>query len=60
MEDARKALPDADAQVVVSCKSGRRSALATKALQDAQFSKAVNLEGGLQSWVAAGLPTTEK
>ena len=57
VEDAKKALPNADAQVVVSCALGRRGAMATKALQDANFLKAINLEGGLQSWIAAGLPT---
>ncbi len=59
VEDAKKALPDADAQVVVSCAVGRRGAMATKALHDAHFTKAVNLEGGLQSWIAAGLPTEQ-
>ena len=57
MEDAGKVLPEVDAQIIVSCAVGRRGAMATKALQDAKFSKAVNLEGGLQSWIAAGLPT---
>ena len=31
--------------------------MATKALQDANFSNVVNLEGGLQSWTKACLPT---
>ena len=31
--------------------------MATKALQDADFTNAVNLAGGLQAWTMAGLPT---
>lgn len=57
VEEAKKALPDADAKIIVSCQVGRRGAMATKALQDAKFSHVENLEGGLQSWISAGLPT---
>ena len=57
VEDAKKALPGADAHVIVSCQVGRRGAMATKALQDADFTNVVNLEGGLQAWTKAGLPT---
>ena len=57
VEDTKKALGDSDANIVVSCQMGRRGAMATKALQDAKFSNVVNLEGGLNSWVGAGLPT---
>ncbi len=57
VEDTKKALGNADANIVVSCQMGRRGAMATKALQDAKFSNVVNLEGGLNSWVGAGLPT---
>ncbi|CAK0782543.1 hypothetical protein CVIRNUC_005761 [Coccomyxa viridis] len=57
VEEAKKALPGADAHVIVSCQVGRRGAMATKALQDADFTNAVNLAGGLQAWTMAGLPT---
>ena len=57
LEEVQKALPQADAPILVSCAVGRRGALATKALQDAKFANVANLEGGLQSWVGAGLPT---
>ena len=43
-----------DAEVVVVCRVGGRSAVVTKALRDAGYD-AVNLAGGLQAWVADGL-----
>ena len=41
--------------VVVACLKGLRGATAAEALTKAGY-KAVNLEGGLISWKAAGLP----
>lgn len=43
------------APVVLVCRSGRRSAFATRLLHEAGFD-ARNLEGGMQAWVSAGLP----
>lgn len=42
--------------VVLICRSGRRSAQALKLLEQAGFSAAVNLEGGMNAWQKAGLP----
>jgi rhodanese-related sulfurtransferase len=47
-------LPE-DRTLVVVCRSGNRSARATKALAKAGFD-AVNLMGGTTGWKAAGLP----
>jgi rhodanese-related sulfurtransferase len=44
-----------DREVVVVCRSGNRSAHATRMLQGAGID-AVNLYGGLRAWSAAGLP----
>lgn len=44
----------ADARVVVVCRSGGRSSKATAMLR-ATDRDAVNLEGGMQAWAAAGL-----
>lgn len=43
--------------VVLVCKSGSRSELATLMLQ-ARGYQAENLEGGMEAWAAAGLPYT--
>lgn len=47
-------LPEGRTLVVV-CRSGNRSARATKVLSNAGFD-AVNLDGGMAAWNAAGLP----
>jgi rhodanese-related sulfurtransferase len=46
---------DRERPLVFYCRSGSRSALATQAFAAAGFD-AHNLNGGLQDWVAAGLP----
>ena len=47
---------DADAQVLVICHSGARSARATQWLNDAVGLEAKNLDGGIIAWQGAGLP----
>ncbi|MBU0689192.1 MAG: rhodanese-like domain-containing protein [Gammaproteobacteria bacterium] len=44
-----------DKPVAVICRSGRRSAQAVSILQEAGFSKVVNVQGGTNAWVEAGL-----
>ncbi len=44
-----------DREIVVICRSGARSARVTAALRESGR-EAVNLGGGSQAWVAAGLP----
>jgi len=45
-----------DKPVAVICHSGRRSARAVQQLQEAGFTQAVSVDGGMVSWAAAGLP----
>jgi rhodanese-related sulfurtransferase len=44
-----------DREIVVICRSGNRSAAVTNALNDAGFT-ALNVDGGMQAWAAAGFP----
>jgi rhodanese-related sulfurtransferase len=44
-----------DVPIIAVCRSGSRSAYATELLVRAGY-RAENLAGGLQAWVAAGLP----
>lgn len=44
-----------DKPVAVICRSGRRSAQAVSILQEAGFSKVVNVQGGTSAWMDAGL-----
>ncbi len=44
-----------DKPIAVICRSGRRSAKAVAILQEAGFTQVVNVQGGTNAWVQAGL-----
>lgn len=46
----------ADQALYVICKGGTRGGKAQQKFVDAGFTKVVNVEGGTEAWVAAGLP----
>lgn len=48
---------DKNAPVIVQCASGVRSQIALSRLINAGFTNAAMIEGGIDSWRAAGLPT---
>lgn len=50
------ALSHRGAPVIVSCRSGARSALAAAALKDLGFAEPVSLAGGFMGWANAGKP----
>ena len=47
---------DKKATYAVYCRSGRRSLVAVERMKEAEFTNLVNLNAGIQEWVAAGLP----
>ncbi len=49
---------DKGATYAVYCHSGRRSAIAVQQMVDSGFKNLEELQGGIQAWVSAGLPTT--
>jgi len=51
-----KALSDPSRMVIVVCADGYSSSLAAATLRDLGFSRATDLVGGFNGWVAAGLP----
>ena len=51
------ALADADAPVLVYCKTGGRGALAARTLQRLGYRDVINLAGGYENWCAASGPT---
>jgi sulfur-carrier protein adenylyltransferase/sulfurtransferase len=51
---------DPGRQIVVHCKSGVRSAKATKQLRDRGFAQVTNLEGGILAWIDRVDPTQPK
>ena len=54
--DSKIAKLDKNVEYAVYCHSGRRSGIATDKMVKAGFTKVTNLEGGIQSWQAAGYP----
>lgn len=55
MEIGRKAA-NRDATILVYCRSGARSALATSTLMQMGYNNAVNMDGGWNAWLGAGYP----
>ena len=53
-------LPDIskDTPVAVHCKSGYRSLIAASVLERAGYHNVVDLSGGFDAWVGAGLPSS--
>lgn len=55
--DIPAAIPDLmdykDDEIVVQCRSGKRSATAQQILQQAGFTNVRNLEGGIMAWLDA-------
>ncbi len=47
-----------DVQVVVVCRQGYSSSLAAASLRAVGLHRATDLVGGVEAWLAAGLPTT--
>lgn len=48
-----------DKPVILMCATGARSAKAAIALRKAGYEKVYNLDGGLNGWTTAGLPTVK-
>jgi rhodanese-related sulfurtransferase len=46
-----------DLEVVVVCRQGYSSSLAAASLRAIGLARATDLEGGVEAWLAAGLPT---
>ncbi|MCH5228760.1 MAG: rhodanese-like domain-containing protein [Muribaculaceae bacterium] len=54
-KEAEKQLPKNET-IAVYCNTGKRSAMAAQKLTDLGY-KVINLDNGITSWIAAGLPT---
>jgi rhodanese-related sulfurtransferase len=48
--------PAKDADLLVACAAGKRSAVAVDMLQKAGYSALVDVQGGFQTWMSEGLP----
>jgi rhodanese-related sulfurtransferase len=52
--DIEKAIPDHDAEVILYCGGGFRSALAADALQNMGYKNVISMDGGWTRWRALG------
>lgn len=57
--DIEKAVPDLDAEIVLYCGGGYRSALAAESLQKMGYSNVKSMAGGFRGWKERGLPVRE-
>jgi rhodanese-related sulfurtransferase len=55
--DIEKAFPDLDADVVLYCGGGYRSALSAESLQKMGYRNVKSMAGGWRGWNEKGLPT---
>ena len=52
-------IEDKNAKIVVYCKSGGRSSLATLALKNLGYTNVISMDGGFSAWQEAGYPMDE-
>ena len=57
--DIEALAPDPEAEIVLYCGGGYRSALSADALQRMGYRKVFSMAGGYKEWVASGNPVTE-
>jgi len=55
--DIEATVPDHDAQVILYCGGGYRSALAAEALQRMGYRNVISMDGGWKRWNDLGYPT---
>lgn len=55
--DIERKIPDLDAEIVLYCGGGYRSALVADALQRMGYNKVHSMDGGIRAWRAAGYDT---
>jgi len=53
-------IPDREAEILLYCGGGYRSALVADNLQKMGYKNVVSVDGGIQSWIAAGFPVEKE
>ena len=54
--DIERAIPDPDAEIVLYCGGGFRSALVAENLQKMGYTNVTSMDGGWRAWTQAGFP----
>ena len=57
--DIETAIPDTNAEIVLYCGGGFRSALAAENLQKMGYTNVWSMDGGYRGWTEAGLPVKD-
>jgi rhodanese-related sulfurtransferase len=57
--DVERAIPDLDAEIVLYCGGGYRSALAADSLQRMGYTNVISMDGGWKRWKELGYPTEQ-
>lgn len=55
--DIERAIPDRDAEIILYCGGGYRSALAADAIQRMGYKNVISMDGGWKRWKDLGYPT---
>jgi rhodanese-related sulfurtransferase len=55
--DVESTIPDHDAEIILYCGGGYRSALAADALQQMGYTRVISMDGGWKRWKDLGYPT---
>jgi rhodanese-related sulfurtransferase len=56
--DIEQRVPDADAEIILYCGGGFRSALSADALQKMGYRNVLSMDGGIRVWREKGFPLT--
>src|SRR2546426_2616910 len=54
--DIERCIPDTNAEIVLYCGGGFRSALAAESLAKMGYTNVSSMDGGFRAWMEAGLP----
>src|ERR1035437_9533942 len=57
--DIETAIPDVNAEIVLYCGGGFRSALAAESLQKMGYRNVISMDGGWRHWTESGFPTVK-
>jgi rhodanese-related sulfurtransferase len=57
--DVEEAIPEADAEIILYCGGGYRSALAAQNLQRMGYANVISMDGGFRGWSEAGYSIQE-
>jgi rhodanese-related sulfurtransferase len=58
--DIEKTVPDQNAEIILYCGGGYRSALAADALQKMGYRRVFSMAGGYKDWVESGQPVVQE